>query len=85
MWNGGDEPQVAGRNTLLHQGAESAYEVDARIVCGPVQGFGHGDEVIGPAAFRYYGDWGDRDALVDDGDAVQALYGFGCADQVFGA
>ncbi len=80
----GDEPEVAGCHPFLHQGAEAADEIDARLVRGTVQGLCHGNQIIGPATLRHDGDGSDGDPLVDDGNAVEALNVFGGPDQVFG-
>ena len=83
--NGVDELQIAGRHAFLHQGTEAADEIDAGLVRGPIEGFGHGTEIFRLTALRHNGNRGDGDSLVDDRNTVKALDVLGGLDQVLGA
>ena len=68
-----DEPAVAVAGALVHERREAADEVDAHLVRGPVERERERRDVLGVGGGRELGDRGDRDALVDDRDAVLAL------------
>ncbi len=73
----GDESRVGVADALLDQGGEAPDEVDPDGGRGPVEGQRQRREVRGPRGGRELRDRCDRDALVDDGDAVLAFQLFG--------
>jgi hypothetical protein len=75
---------VGVRRPLLHEAAEAADEVDADLFGGGVERVRHLDVGGGVVAAHDVGDGRQRDALVDDRDAVLVLDLVGHADQPAG-
>ena len=68
----------------MNQGRETADEVNANFFGGLVHGLGDGRKVGFGNGVAQLGDGSDRDALVDNGDAVLALELLGGGNQVLG-
>ena len=73
LGDGVDKAHVGVADALLHQRAETAHEVDAHGLGRTVHGLGKRREIPSAGGRSKLGHGGDRDALVDDRDAVFAL------------
>ena len=79
--DGADESLIAGSKAFLDEGGISAEVVGAHFRGGALQDFCVFDRVSA-AGSEKHGDGGDRDPLVDDGDAVLTLDVFAGPDEM---
>ena len=66
----GDKRALAGGDALLHQRGKAAQQVDVHFLGGGVQGLANLDRGGGGVAFQQQANRRDRDALVDNRQAV---------------
>ena len=84
MGDGLHEPDVGAGGPLVHKGGKAADEIDTDLFAGAVHCNGDGGEILSIGCGADLRDWRNRDAFVDDGDAVFALELFSGGYEHFG-